>query len=209
MGIGEANASANFTITASSANPSTGKRKVGHSVTVTLTASESGLSEGASGSTINGKDVSESFTASGIQYSFKYTVAEGDADREDNALPISLSLQDAAGNEVNHTTLTSSPSIDANTPSVTNATVSPDATNLAVGDNVTVYLTAADAETGLLQGAQTDQKVNGEQGISFAEVGGGVYSFTCVRAIGPASTRPRGPTRPDAVGPAASPAARR
>ena len=109
----------------------------------------------------------------------RYTVAEGHTDRAADALPLSMTIKDSAGNEASaYTSLTGgAASIDANTPSVTAATVSPDATNLVAGDTVTVSLTAADAEPGLLEGSQT-QLVNGRTvSGSFSELGSGVYTF--------------------------------
>ena len=52
------------------------------------------------GSTINGVSAGEFIEWGKGEYSFTYTVTEGDADRDVGDLPVRLIIQDPAGNEV-------------------------------------------------------------------------------------------------------------
>ncbi|MEO1852275.1 MAG: Ig-like domain-containing protein, partial [Psychrobacter sp.] len=114
------------TFTVTSVTPSSGTQVVGETVVVTLTAgsNETGLT--ASGTqTINGVTSSFSESGGGV-YTITYTVVEGNTDRDDSgALPVSITLQDSAGND--GTTITSivsgdSPGVDANSPTFASAT---------------------------------------------------------------------------------------
>jgi len=111
------------TFTVTSVSPTSGNTaKVGDDIVVTLTAgsNETGLT--ASGTqTINGVTSSFNESGSGV-YTITYTVVEGNTDRADSgALPVSITLQDSAGNAGTEITTIASgtaPGVDANSPTV-------------------------------------------------------------------------------------------
>ena len=100
--------------------------KVGNAVTVSITASEAGLS--LNSGTVNGVAVTGFTDNGGGNYTATYTVAEGNTDRAaDDAIPVSFILNDAAGNSsatFNTAISQNADAIDANTPSFENSTPS-------------------------------------------------------------------------------------
>ncbi|MEW7277696.1 Ig-like domain-containing protein [Aquimarina sp. 2201CG1-2-11] len=153
--------------------------KVGDNITVTITASESGLSL-ASGS-VNGVAVTGFSDDSGGSYSATYTIVEGNTDRAavDN-IPVSFVLADPAGNNsatFNTAISQNADAIDANSPSVTNVTIPNSATK--VGDNINVSITASEAGLSLTSGS-----VNGVTVTGFSDDSGGNYSATYTVAEG-------------------------
>ncbi len=153
--------------------------KVGDAITVSITASEAGLSLNAG--QVNGVNVTGFSDDGGGSYSATYTVVEGNTDRAAGAdVPVSFILQDAAGN--NSATFTTAISqaadaIDANSPSVTSVGM----TNAAakVGDAIAVSITASEAGLSLNTGT-----VNGVNVTGFTDNGGGSYSATYTVAEG-------------------------
>ena len=146
---------------------------VGDVVTVSITASEAGLTL-TSGS-INGVAVT-GFTDNGAgSYSATYIVIEGHADRAaGDTIPVSFVLADAAGNTSDTFTTAisqASDAIDANSPTITAVTIADTAMN--VGDVVTVSITASEA--GLTLNAGT---INGVAVTNFTDNGAGNYSAT-------------------------------
>ena len=111
---------------------------VGDAVTVTITASETGLSL-VSG-TINGVAVTGFTDNNDNTYTATYTVAEGNTDiAAGSDIPVSMVLADAAGN--NSTAFTTaisqnSDAIDANTPTLSSSTPTDDSSEVAVTDNI-------------------------------------------------------------------------
>ncbi|MBF0444305.1 MAG: DUF4347 domain-containing protein [Magnetococcales bacterium] len=141
------------TISSAAWSTTSGLLKVGDSVKLTVTASETGLT--ASSVTINGVDVSSTFVDNGDNtYTFTYTVTNGDDDIADSAtVPISISLADSSGNSsVAYTTATaasSSPGFDANLPTLSSVTPSDDASYISQTANlVFTFSSAVDVESG-------------------------------------------------------------
>ncbi len=153
--------------------------KVGDNITVTITASEAGLSL-TSGS-VNGVAVTGFSDDSGGSYSATYTIVEGNTDRAagDN-IPVSFVMTDAAGNNsstFNTAISQNADTIDANSPSVTDVTIPNSAAK--VGDNITVTITASEAGLSLTSGS-----VNGVNVTGFSDDSGGSYSATYTVAEG-------------------------
>ena len=144
---------------------------VGDVVTVSITASEAGLSLNTG--TVNGVAVT-GFTDNGAgNYSATYTVLEGQTDRDaGDSIPVSFVLADSAGH-ISQTYATAisqaSDVIDANSPTITAVTI-PD-TAMNVGDVVTVSITANEAGLTLTSGT-----VNGVAVTGFTDNSDGTYS---------------------------------
>ena len=147
--------------------------KVGDAVTVSITAGEAGLSM-ISGS-VNGVTVTGFSDDTGGNYSATYTIVNGGTDRAAvDSIPVSFVLQDGAGNDsATYTTaiVQNADSIDANIPAISSVTV-PNAA-MAVGDAVTVSITAGEAGLGLVSGTFNNISVTG-----FSDDTGGNYSAT-------------------------------
>ncbi len=162
-------------------NPSSGVLKVGDTATTTITASSSETGLVAGTITINGVDVSATFTELGLgDYQVTYTVSEGDTDILDSEdLPVYITLVDAAGNEsLAYTTAdpANRPGVDAHTPAVASVSFSPSSGVLKVGDSATITITASSSETGLTAGTIT---INGvDVAATFTELGLGDYQVT-------------------------------
>ena len=147
--------------------------KVGDIVTVSITASDGGLTLNTG--TINGVPVTD-FTGNGAgSYSATYTVAEGHTDRTaGDTIPVSFVLADSAGNvSAAFTTVINqtSDSIDANTPTINSVSI-PDSA-MKVDDVVTVSITASEAGLSLTSGT-----INGVAVTGFSDIGGGSYEAT-------------------------------
>ena len=97
------------------AHPSAGHLMIGDELRVNVTVDDGAEDEGmvgvlsdastsyssaSVGSTINGVSAGEFIEWGKGEYSFTYTVTEGDADRDVGDLPVRLIMQDPAGNEV-------------------------------------------------------------------------------------------------------------
>ena len=145
--------------------------KVGDVVTVSITASEAGLSLNTG--TVNGVAVT-GFTDNGAgNYSATYTVLEGHTDRgAGDSIPVSFVLEDTDGH-ISQTYATaisqSSDSIDANTPTITSVSI-PDVP-VKVGDQATITITASEAGLNLNAGT-----VNGVDVTGFTDNSDGTYS---------------------------------
>ena len=145
--------------------------KVGDVVTVSITASEAGLSLNTG--TVNGVAVT-GFTDNGAgNYSATYTVLEGHTDRgAGDSIPVSFVLEDTDGH-ISQTYATaisqSSDSIDANTPTITSVSI-PDVP-MKVGDQATITITASEAGLNLNAGT-----VNGVDVTGFTDNSDGTYS---------------------------------
>ena len=111
--------------------------KVGDAITVTITASETGLLLNAG--FINGVTVSGLTDNGGGNYTTTYTIVEGNTDRAaGDDIPVSFTLTDAAGNNSDAFTTAISQNadaIDANSPTVVNVNVPVNAT-YTVGQNL-------------------------------------------------------------------------
>ena len=113
----------NPNLTAAAATPSTGTLIITDGLTIDITegSGEAGLT--VSSATINGVDVLASFSDNtGGAYDFTYTVAGGHTDQSAGNIPISITLQDAAGNTSNTLiawTDANTTAIDANAPTAT------------------------------------------------------------------------------------------
>ena len=147
--------------------------KVGDVVTVSISASEAGLTLNAG--TINGVAVTN-FTDNGAgNYSATYTVLEGHTDRAaGEAIPVDFVLEDAAGNASDTFTTAisqASDTIDANSPTISSVSIADTAMN--VGDVVTVSITANEAGLALTSGS-----INGVAVTAFTDNGAGNYSAT-------------------------------
>ena len=89
-------------------------------------------------------------------YSFEYVVSEGDEDCRADELPVSLMLEDSAGNVLVHTSSpASSSALDANSPRITNAWFEPSSGSLGVSDELKVHFVVDDEEldNGMLAGS--------------------------------------------------------
>ncbi|MCF7800769.1 MAG: hypothetical protein K9N34_02000, partial [Candidatus Marinimicrobia bacterium] len=192
-------------ITSVSYTPTSGLLKVGDDLTATITTGESGLT--LSSLTINAADVSGTIVDnSDGTYTATYTVTEGNTDRSDTSqIPISVAFTDAAGNSTGTYTTSpaaeNSPGIDANSPSISNATLNPTSGTLIVDDILTVVVTTSEA--GLVANSIT---VNGvDVGADLTDSGGGTYSIAYTISegdddINDSSTIPLSITLEDAAG---------
>ncbi|MCF7841079.1 MAG: hypothetical protein K9N22_09920, partial [Candidatus Marinimicrobia bacterium] len=129
--------------------PSSGVRKVGENITVSINAGEAGLL--LQTLTLNGVDISGSHSDDGGGlYSATYTVVEGHGDISNAAtIPITIKYNDAAGNTTGDYTTPvaagSSPGIDANSPSISSVTFNPTAGTLKVGDVLSATINASES----------------------------------------------------------------
>ena len=151
-----------------------GTHKIGDDVTVTITAANAEAGLTLSSALFNGQTLTNFTDLGNGVYSAIYTVVEGDADVADTDNVITnLVLSDAAGNvgvAVTSVTLAGE-SIDANRPTILNVSVA-DGTH-KIGDDVTVTITAANAEAGL---TLSSALFNGQTLTNFTDLGNGVYS---------------------------------
>jgi hypothetical protein len=134
-------------------SPSSGTKKVGDTITLTVTAGsdETGLTLAG---TINGKSGTNVQALGGAdagKYTIDYVIAEGDANVAEGALAVSLTLTDAANNE--SAAITAVPEntvvIDANKPTITTITSTATAEGiLKIGDTIVFTLTPGATEAG-------------------------------------------------------------
>ena len=167
-------------LSATVATPNSGLLGVGGVITIDIDGNETGLVlEGVPNATVNGVDVSGTFVDNADNtYTFTYTIQEGHTDRAANALPVSITLEDLVGNTSTTSTFTSTtPAVDANTPTVSTTVLNPDNGTVIVGQSVTVTLTEGGAETGLAVGSVAT--INGvDVSVSFTDNANGTYTFT-------------------------------
>ena len=161
-------------ITGLSFSPSTGWRKIGESITLTISAGETGLNNKAI--TVNGKAVTGFTDLGDGSYSVVYTVASGDTDIGDaERIPVSVTLVDDAGNENSPYTVSpvagSCPAVDAHVPVISNLAFSPASGWRKIGESITILLNAG--ESGLTQISGT---VNGKAVTGFTDNLDGTYS---------------------------------
>ncbi|MEQ8546343.1 MAG: LamG-like jellyroll fold domain-containing protein, partial [Cyclobacteriaceae bacterium] len=145
------------TVTNVTASPSSGILGIGQTLTITLTAEETGLV--TTSASVNGIDVSGTFIDNTDNtYSLSYTVSSEDFDASAGAIPLSITLEDAALNSTTVFAFTDGNSlgIDANAPTITAVTATPSTGILGIGETFTITLNAE--ETGLLT---TSASVNG------------------------------------------------
>lgn len=161
--------------------PTSGTLQVGDIATATVyTAGETNLLAGNT-ITINNVDVSGTFNELGSgQYELVYTVGEGNNDISDSSnLPVSITVQDAAGNESSAYTasdIPGRPGVDANTPTISTVTFTPSTDTLKVGEIATATLTVSPIETGLLVGSTAT--INGvDVSSTFSDIGSGQYEL--------------------------------
>ena len=82
-------------------SPTSGWRKIGDTVTITINSDGTGYTAGTI--TVNGKNITGFASAGGNNYQATYTIASGDTDRADTAtIPVSIVLKDAANNLALH-----------------------------------------------------------------------------------------------------------
>ncbi|MFK8031357.1 MAG: Ig-like domain-containing protein, partial [Gammaproteobacteria bacterium] len=145
--------------------------KVGDAVAVSIVASDAGFT--LESGFINGVAVTGFGDDGGGSYSAVYTVSEGDTDRAaGDAIPVSFTLQDSAGNDTNtYTTqiVQNADSIDANSPGSATGTL---AVNENAADGTRVgFVTATDsAGYSLTDDASGRFSVNSDSGeVSVAD----------------------------------------
>jgi large repetitive protein len=147
----------------------TGWLKAGSTVVLNITAgaSEAGLTAGPI--TVNGKAVTGFTDHANGTYSVTYTVAGGDTNRAQNAVPISVVLTDQAGNSNTAyvSAPASTPGVDTLAPAITSTSFS-NTGWLKAGSTVTLNITTGASETGLTAGAIT---VNGKATTNFGGSG--------------------------------------
>jgi len=143
----------------------TGWLKAGSTVTlnVTLGGSETGLT--LSTSTINDVAVTN-FGGSGTTYHVDYSVASGNNNRGQNALPVSVVFADQAGNAVTVPAPASTPGVDTVAPAISSTSFNV-TTWLKAGSVARLNITTSSSESGLTAGAVS---VNG---VSVASTFGG------------------------------------
>jgi hypothetical protein len=106
-------------------SPSSGVVKIGNTITITLTATNSQIGLAANGITVNNVDCASTLLDNGDgTYTITYTVVEGNTDIADGSdLPLSITLQD--GNGVSSATTSNpansgtAPGVDAHRPAAT------------------------------------------------------------------------------------------
>ncbi|MFO7829581.1 MAG: hypothetical protein R6V23_13225, partial [Bacteroidales bacterium] len=154
---------------------------IGESVilTVTATGNETGLT--AETIEVNGKAATGFNDEGDGTYTMTYTVAETDTDIDDatEALPINLILNDGYNLSTPYTTSTAAatPGVDGNRPTMNGISCDKaDGTTVAIGETITVTITAGGGEEGLTASTLVfnGQTITG--GLN--DVGGGSYTFT-------------------------------
>ena len=164
-------------------------------VTLTFTATDNlttTLGQPSAGSIlVNTVDVTNTFThGSGNTYSVTYDPTKGGIDRAQGVIPISITVQDAAGNpSTAATTITANTlGIDTTPPTISSVAVSTSAPNangwIGIGATVTLTITAGNLETGLTRANLTDITVNNKQTGTVTDNGDGTYTTTCTVASG-------------------------
>lgn len=171
------------TVATAVASPSTGSRKIGDQVTISLTAGsgETGLTAGA-GSTINGQPATFTESPAGT-YNFVYTLAPGNTNWAAGALPFNLILQDAAGNvSTAQTAFTTANTLsgDANAPTNQN-TILPSSVAALGGSAVTIVAGTATDFNWLAPVGTTNFVANG---TTITTAAGNATSITAPSADG-------------------------
>jgi len=157
--------------------------RVNSDVTVTLTSNETGLTLSSTAS-INGQDVTTSFVDNTDNtYSLTYSVSEGDADWAAGTLPITFTLQDGVGNTTIINAFTDGNSLagDANTPTISVLSISPNNGSVRIGQDVVITIQENANETGLQLGAAST--INGVA-PTFNDLSNGQYTYTYTLADG-------------------------
>jgi len=161
-------------ITAVSFSPSSGWRKIGDLITMTINAGEAGLNQGTI--SINNKPVSNFTDLGDGTYTVIYTVASGDNNVESNdRIPVSVVLIDDAGNQNSAYTVSpianASPAIDADVPAIVSVSFSPSSGWRKIGESITVTINAGESGLSLISGT-----VNGRNVTGFTDNLDGSYS---------------------------------
>ena len=191
-------------ITALSFTPNSTILIPGTDLTMTITASESGLA--ANAISVNNVDVAESFSAlGGNLYQVIYTVSTNDNDIDDTAtIPVSVILEDASGNPTLEYTTSPlagvSPGIDAHVPVITSVQFSPTSGYLIVGDDLLLNVNADGTSYSI-----GTISINGKSITSITDNGDNTYTTTYTIAegdndIAAAATVPISVTLLDAAG---------
>lgn len=160
------------TINAVGVSPYSGTVMVGDTVTVTVTSSETGLDSGSC--LINSVQVSSTIIDNAdTSYTFTYTVAEGNSDWSAGNLMINCLLTDVGGNTTTASSFTDGNTLagDANSPTVSALSVSPNSGTAGIGDTITLTITGSEA--GLSEGIIY---LNGSTTTNFQDLGAGLYS---------------------------------
>ena len=138
--------SASPSISISSYTPSSGVRKIGETVVVTITTSPQQTGLAVNTATINSVNVASTFVESSeATYQLTYTVAEGNNDISDASnLPLSITLEDnnsvPSNNILNPANSATAPGIDANKPTISAVSSSSGNGTYKIGDNITIGL---------------------------------------------------------------------
>lgn len=157
-------------------NPSSGWRKIGDTITMTISAGETGLNAGTI--TVNGKSAGNFADLGDGSYSVVYTVTSGDPDISDSErIPVNVTLLDEAGNESTPYTVSplagSCPAIDANAPVINQVAFDPTSGYHKIGD--VIILSIDGGEAGLSAGTI---RVNSKSVTGFTDLGTGWYTVT-------------------------------
>ncbi len=138
------------TISGITLNPSSGMVKIGDSITMTIFASETGLTQNIV--KLNDVTVTGFTSAVGNTYTATYTVVANNNDISDlSTIPVSIVLSDVAGNDTaTYTTsvlVGSSPGIDAHVPTVSSVTSSTPNGSYKVGDVISIQVAFSEVVT--------------------------------------------------------------
>ncbi|GAI17416.1 unnamed protein product, partial [marine sediment metagenome] len=151
--------------------PDSGWLKTGDSVFITVTAENNETGLIPSNAIINEKPISLSDQGNGT-YTGVYIVQTTDAQGV-NLLAANIYLADVAGNVTGYTSSPrSSLKVDTYAPTISSATINPNAGTISVGDSVAITVTAGDNESGLIV---SDARINGKF-VSLTSQGDGTYT---------------------------------
>jgi hypothetical protein len=152
--------------------PATGNRKVGSTVTITVTAQGNIAGLTASAAQFNGKQIVLVDQANG-KYIGVYTVAEGDADAS-NINATGITLTGSGGTSTAASSSGSTLVIDAHIPSIASVVISPSSGSVTTSGQVVITARAANNESGLFASNAT---INGKS-IPLTGQGDGTYKGT-------------------------------
>jgi len=126
-------------------NITSGYRKIDDVLRLNFTTSASETGLVASDIKVNDVSAGSTLGGSGTSYHVDYTVASGNADREEGTnTPVSILLTDAAGNAMSaaYEATPTGPAIDANAPVISGVSFSPSSGWIPIGDSITMTIDA-------------------------------------------------------------------
>ena len=160
------------TITSVTLSPNSGYVKPGNTVTITVTAGNNEVGLIPSNATFNSKQISLADQGNGT-YIGVYTINEGDTDAA-NANATNITLTGIGGTSAPTSSSGSTLFVDANTPSISSVTITPNSGWLKTGETLTVTATATNNEASL---TASDALINGKS-VPLADQGNGTYRGT-------------------------------